>query len=127
MKNLDAPNTTCVNSSVCQVTGSEINEIGHYVENPFVKKEVNGFLAKFTSTRSLLENNPILGEKNCTSISVTFDFDCDKNALWIPNTGNESSPSPPPKFFNLTQTGTTCDVIFCLLFFKKLLFRKFFF
>ena len=97
---------------MCQVTNSEVNEIGHYVENPFIKKEANGFLAKFTSTLSLKKNKEIKDERNCTSISVTFDFDCDKNALWIPNTGNETSPSPLPKFFNLTQIDTTCDVIF---------------
>lgn len=99
--------TTCVNSSVCQVVAHDIQEIGHYVENPFTRKEANGFLAKFTSTRVVQKS--VKNQKNCTTISVTFDFDCNKNEIWIPNQGNQSE-APKPTFLNLTETGTICDV-----------------
>lgn len=70
----------CNNSSICQASvGSDKIELGHYQMDPFESKDVNGFYAKF------LKAEPIINKftnKTC-NLSVTIEFDCDKNSPWI--------------------------------------------
>lgn len=104
---LETKDSNCVNSSVCQSNGTHINELGEYTENPFTPKEANGFLATFTSTRKMADND----SKKCSKVSIILEFDCNKNEPWIPGDSNSTaSQTPEPNFFNYTETDDTCEV-----------------
>jgi len=78
-------------------------ELGHYVSNPFVKKDVNGFYAVFNRTE------PIVNRWNRTcQLSIVLDFECNKNVPWI-STGSVNESPEPTGFQAITENN--CEMV----------------
>jgi hypothetical protein len=87
-----------VNSSVCEFYDSYGFQIGSYDPSPFTTKEINGFYAVFQGPEIINK----ISKKPC-NLSITFEFDCDKNAIWLPNEDPTAAPVP------MSYTGITAD------------------
>lgn len=94
----------CKDSSVCQVSAyTNKTELGHFVSNPFQKKDVNGFYAIFNKTEPIVNKYT---NKTC-KLSIILEFDCNSNVPWISN--GTINQSPKPTRYN-AYTADSCEI-----------------
>ncbi len=82
---------------------SNITELGHYVNDPFRPKDVNGFIAIFNKTKPIYNKYT----KQYCNLTVLIEFDCNKNAPW---TSDDSTGVAPPPIEYKSISVENCEV-----------------